>query len=192
MGEGRPPLLQRHRPALHLPAVGDPAGPRLELLAPRARFVLRADPARLPTAGSIAAFALGMAINRRTEVGERVALRLGPDEWLLLAPAAGARTIAEEIAGALAGLDHALVDVGHAAIGFAIRGQGGDQILNRGCPLDLSLAAFATGHATRTLFGQCEIVLSRTEAGATFELECGRSYASYVALLLGAFAPLAP
>jgi sarcosine oxidase subunit gamma len=185
-------LLARKRPTLSLPGTIAGREAWLELLPARARFILRADPARLPAAGSIAAFALGTAINRRSEVGARIALRLGPDEWLLLGPESAARAIAEGISDGLRGLDHALVDVGHGAVGFAIRGQHGAAILNRGCPLDLSLGAFAAGNATRTLFGKCEVILSRTDAGATFELECARSYASYVTQLLGAFASDAP
>ena len=53
-------------------------------------------------------------------------------------------------------------------------------MINAGCPLDLSPAAFPAGAATRTLLGKAEIILSRSDDAPAFEIECGRSFAAYV------------
>jgi sarcosine oxidase subunit gamma len=53
-------------------------------------------------------------------------------------------------------------------------------VLNTGCPLDLSQAAFPAGTATRTLVGKCEVILARTDERPAFEVECGRSFAHYL------------
>ena len=57
-------------------------------------------------------------------------------------------------------------------------------VINSGCPLDLSAAAFPTGAVTRTLLGKCEVILARTSDEPAFEIECGRAYAAYVAAFL--------
>ena len=144
----------------------------IRLLPPRARFSLRLDPALLATAGQVAGLTLDMAINRRTASGGRAAMRLGPDEWLLCGPEEEAARIAGMSRQPLAGLHHSLVDVSHRHVAFAVSGRRAADALNSGCPLDLSPAAFPTGHATRTLLGKAEVILARTDDGPTFEIEC--------------------
>jgi sarcosine oxidase, subunit gamma len=114
--------------------------------------------------------------------GERAALWLGPDEWLL---------IAEESAGALMGdletalgdVFHSLVDVSHRQVGIAVEGPGAARLLAAGCPLDLELRAFPVGMSTRTLLVKAEIGLWRREADV-FRIEVLRSFAPYVARIL--------
>ncbi|MGH8620200.1 MAG: sarcosine oxidase subunit gamma [Burkholderiales bacterium] len=151
---------------------------------------------RVPPVGGIAAgFALGMAINRCTVAGERLAARLGPDEWLLCAPPAQAAEIESAVAPALAGTAHALVDVSHRYAALAIEGAQAGGMLAAGCPLDLHPAVFPVGAATRTLLGKAEIVLWRPDP-AGWRVECARSFAPYVWAFLGEaareFAPAAP
>ena len=71
----------------------------IRLLAPRSRFSLRLDPSLLSTPQQAAGFTLDMPINRRVSSGERVAMRLGPDEWLLSGPDAETARIALEVGG---------------------------------------------------------------------------------------------
>ena len=51
-------------------------------------------------------------------------------------------------------------------------------LLNAGCPQDLSLAAFPVGACSRTILGKVEIVLLRT-AETTFRVEVWRSFSDY-------------
>jgi len=152
----------------------------IRLLAPRARFSLRLDPALLSTAGQAAGFTLDMPINRRMSSGERVAMRLGPDEWLLCGPEEETAQITRDVGVALAGLHHSLVDVSHRHVAFSVAGAKAADVLNSGCPLDLSSPLCAAGFATRTLLGKAEIILAKTDDLPTFEVECGRSFATYV------------
>jgi sarcosine oxidase subunit gamma len=152
----------------------------IRLLAPRARFSLRLDPSRLSRAKGSAGFALDLPINRCQAVGGRTAMRLGPDEWLLCGPQSKAAQIAADVEAALAGLHHALVDVGHARIALSVSGPRAADAINSGCALDLLPAAFPAGTATRTLLGKAEITLARWDAAPAFEIECGRSFADYV------------
>ncbi len=157
-----------------------PAATLVRLAAPRARFVLRVDASVLPAGGPVGGFGLQMGINHRVAAGQRVAMRLGPDEWQLSGPEPEGGVIAAAVEAALAGQRYALVDVGHSRVALSASGERATDVLNSGCPLDLAPAAFPTGRATRTLLGKCEVILARTDDEPTFEIECGRSFAAYV------------
>jgi sarcosine oxidase subunit gamma len=152
----------------------------IRLLAPRARFSLRLDPGLLPTTARVAGFTLDMAVNQRAGTGEKAAMRLGPDEWLLSGTEREAAQIAVDVGAALAGLHHGLVDVGHHYVALSVSGPRAADAINSGCPLDLSPAAFPAGSATRTLLGKAEVVLAKTDDVPAFEVACGRSFAAYV------------
>lgn len=149
------------------------------LAPPMGRLVLRGDAAVAAAAGA----AFGMAIPARplaaAQAGPRAALWLGPDEWLLLAPAAELAGIVRSLETALAQLPHSLVDVSHRQVGLLLAGRLAARVLSSGCPLDLSPRAFPVGMAARTLFHKAEIVLWRQAEG--FHLEVWRSFAPYVA-----------
>ena len=113
----------------------------------------------------------------------RAALWLGPDEWLLIAPVAQGASVAEQLATALAGLPHSLVDVGHRQSGCELRGPAAATLLSAGCPLDLDERAFPVGMCTRTVLAKAEVVLWRT-ATETFRIEVARSFVAYVSEFL--------
>jgi sarcosine oxidase, subunit gamma len=114
--------------------------------------------------------------------GERAALWLGPDEWLLIAEE-GAAGLMDDLEKALAGVFHALVDISHRQVGIALEGPGAARLLAAGCPLDLDPGAFPVGMSTRTLLVKAEIGLWR-RAEASFRIEVARSFAPYVARIL--------
>ena len=114
--------------------------------------------------------------------GPRVALWLGPDEWLLIAEDEPA-DLGAKLEAALAGVFHALVDVSHRQAAIDISGPGAARLLSAGAPLDLDLSAFPVGMATRTLLLKAEITLWRREP-ERFRLETARSFAPYVAAVL--------
>lgn len=167
------PALRR-RPALAGRAVGQPwvsatpASPaqRLSLRAPRDSIAalskaLGLDLPETPTASAVA--------------GERAALWLGPDEWLVIDE--GREGLAATLAGVTA--FHAAVDVSHRNLGILVAGRGAEATLAAGCPRDLSLAAFPVGACGRTVLGKAEIVVWRTGDEA-FRVECWRSFSDYV------------
>lgn len=155
------------------------AGVAIEPLAPRTRLSLRMRPAEAARIGSVAGLTLDVGINRTSEAEGRRAVRLGPDEWLILGDADETEELAAKVAAALAGVFHALVDVGHRNCGLLVRGADAEAALNAGCPLDVAPAAFLVGTATRTVLGKAEILLARVGEDA-FEVECWRSFADYV------------
>lgn len=152
----------------------------LQALEPAARFSLRLDEASAKDIGVAAGFALDAPINRFKTHENRHAMRLGPNEWLLIAPEADAESVHGQIEAALAGHFYSLVDIGHRNVGIAVSGPRAADVLNAGCPLDLDAKAFPTGSATRTLLGKAEIVLMRTDDAPTYRVECWRSFSTYV------------
>jgi sarcosine oxidase subunit gamma len=155
----------------------DGPGVALRPLPERARFVLRCVPEVLAEVAAAFGVRPPEAPLASAVAGDRAALWLGPDEWLLLAEAKAAPP-------SLAG-PASLVDVSHRPRGFALAGPQAALLLNEGCPLDLDLAAFPAGACTRTLFGKVEILLWRTGA-ETFEVEVARSFAAPWHALVGA------
>jgi sarcosine oxidase subunit gamma len=169
-----------------------PSGPRFALMEapPAARFILRGGEAVRVACGMVFGAELPSRPGSAGE-GERAALWLGPDEWLLIAESADAGTIAEVLESVLEGTAHSLVDVSHRQIGLVASGPTAARVVNAGCPLDLGLKAFPVWFATRTLFDKAEIVLWR-RAEATFHIEVWRSFAPYLAASLAEAARGAP
>jgi sarcosine oxidase subunit gamma len=123
---------------------------------------------------------------------DRVALWLGPDEWLLIAAADETASLLQSLKNALTGRPASLVDVSHRNIGLIVKGPRAADLLNAGCPLDLDPETFPVGMCARTLFGKAEVVLWRSTQDS-FRLEAWRSFAPYVAgLLYGAAQVLPP
>ena len=141
-----------------------------------ARWSLRLPGARADRLGELAGFVIALDINRAASQVDRLAARLGPDEWLLCAPPE--EGLQDKLEAALAGERHSLVDVGHRYSGFSLEGPQAATLLAAGCPLDLY--ALGEASATRTLLAKAEIILWRLGAAASWRLECARSVAPYV------------
>lgn len=149
-------------------------------MPPATRFVLRGPEAARAAAGQ--AFGVGLPVQacRGASAGERAALWLGPDEWLLLAPQEDA---CGEVAAALGGLPHSLVDVSHRQCAVCVIGPEAETLLAAGCPLDLAEHAFPVGMCTRTMCAKAEIILWRP-AREVFRVEVWRSFAAYLTQFL--------
>lgn len=143
---------------------------------PRRRFVLRSNSDQAASVGAVFGVMPGHQACRAVVTGDRAALWLGPDEWLLIAPDNAAISVADLQAAAGAG---AVVDVSHRNAALTLSGARVAEVLNSANPLDLSLEAFPVGMCTRTIFAKAEVVLWRTGVGE-FHLELWRSFAGYV------------
>jgi sarcosine oxidase subunit gamma len=165
-----------------LPSVADVA--RVREAATIGRLVLRAGPASLAALEQAVGPALTGAINTATVAEGCTALRLGPDEWLLLADADSDPWLAARIAEAGKDAVLSLVDVSHRHAGIVLAGPAAEAVLAVGCPLPLDIVSFPVGRATRTVLAKAEIVLWRYAADG-FQLEVARSFAPYVVSLLG-------
>jgi sarcosine oxidase subunit gamma len=155
-------------------------GVAIRRLGTEARITLRLPPEAVASAATALGLALDVPINRRAVSGVRSAARVGPDEWLICGPDGEREAMLRTLETALADRHHACVDVSHRNVAFELAGEHAEAVLNSGCPLDLSAAAFPSGSATRTVLGQVEIVLARLDDASHFRVECWRSFAGYV------------
>lgn len=173
------------RPVLAEPAPSGTAATAVISAATVAtRILLRLAPSIAAAAGVVAGFDLTGRLNTVIGAPERFAARLGPDEWLLVAPDGEAAALVATVAAELAGAFHSAVDVSHRNAALTLAGAAVAEVLNAGCPLDLSDAAFPPGSASRTVLGKAEIVLIRPGDGSVWRVECGRSFAPYVRAFL--------
>lgn len=122
--------------------------------------------------------ALGLPLPDRPKtshaIGSRVALWLGPDEWLIIDDTF-------DPSADLVSLDqtYSAVDLSHRNVAIEVTGAGAADLIAHGCPQDLSISAFPVGACSRTVFGKVEIVLYRL-AQDVFRIEVWRSFADYV------------
>jgi sarcosine oxidase subunit gamma len=155
----------------------------LEPLPPATRFILRGGAAARACAEQAFGLDIPASACRASARGERAALWLGPDEWLLIASEAQGATVTRLLTGALAQMPHALVDVSHRQTAFTVCGAHAATLLSAGCPLDLDDSAFPVGMCTRTVLAKAEVVLWRS-AASVFRVEVWRSLAAYTSQFL--------
>ena len=142
--------------------------------APAHRISLRVGEEGIPALSK--ALGLELPMEPKTSVtakSGRMALWLGPDEWL------GIDEKGDPMAD-VAGTDafFSVVDVSHRNTAIKVSGRGARATLEAGCPQDLSDSAFPIGACSRTVLGKIEVVLMRTDANA-YRIECWRSFAEY-------------
>lgn len=146
-----------------------------------ARFSLRLRIADLAAASEAFGLVLPERIGATTRTDARRALCLGPDEWMLDAPAEGEADIVRAFAVALAEVPHSLVVIGDREIAVSLEGPQAVTLLSVGCPIDV--AALPVGSGRRTVFDGVQVVLRR-EAPERFTLEIWRSFMPHVWALL--------
>jgi sarcosine oxidase, subunit gamma len=125
-----------------------------------AQVDLRADPAlaaRVP-------FPLPPEPDAWTAGGGREALRLGPDQWLVVGAPGSAPAIVAELGGALAGEHHSVVDTSANRTVVELAGDGRLDLLAQGCALDLHPRAWRPGRCAQTLLARVPVLLQEREA----------------------------
>ena len=144
---------------------------KVTAVEPKQRWILRVGAAGVAEAGTAFGVDLPLEPTKTNEAGDKAALWLGPDEYLLVAPVGAAAPV---IAA-----PHSLVDVSHRQTALELSGTRVADLLNTGIMLDLRLSAFPVGMCARTLLGKADVVLWR-KGPQQFHLEVWRSFAPYV------------
>lgn len=157
------------------------------MLPERVRYSLRLKKGDVAAAEKISGLKLARKIGGSHIKAEHSIMCLGPDEWLIVAKPKAAAPLKKALAKIEASFICSVVDISHRNVRFSISGAQCENAVNLGCPLDLSLGSFPVGKATRTVFENAPIILIRT-GQAQFELECWRSYGSYVTGFMERFA----
>ena len=146
---------------------------------PATRYSFRGSAAAAENAGRAFGAALPLRPLQSASSAGRHALWLGPDEWLLLAPAGDEAIIERAIRSACAVMPFSLVDVSHRQIGLLVSGPRAADTLMAECPLDLDPVVFPAGTCVRTIFAKAELIVWRTAPDA-FRIEIARSFWPYV------------
>jgi sarcosine oxidase subunit gamma len=127
--------------------------------------------------------ALGVALptepNTVSTAGQRSALWLGPDEWLIVdeGPAASEA----DVRAAFAPEWGSVVDVSANRVVFDLIGPTARELLAHGCPLDLHPRVFGPGQCAQTLLARAAVILWQTDAAPTYRILVRASFADHIA-----------
>ena len=177
----RRPLADR---AGAMKAAGAPGEVGLRELAPCAQIDLRGDAA---DAGFVAAVrsAAGVALpaepNRVETAGERAALWLSPDEWLLLVPFAERTATLEKLRRELGDRHASVTDVSANRTILELAGPKAREVLAKGCGLDLHPRSFGPGDCAQTLLARSQALIWQSDETPTYRLLVRPSFAAHVA-----------
>lgn len=146
---------------------------------PATRFSFRGSADAAAACSKAFGVNLPTALLKAETNGTRTAISLGPDEWQLIAEDGAAETLAKEIANTIGSTFHSLVDISHRNTAFDVSGSAAETLLASGVLLDLNIASFPVGMATRTIYSKAEIILWRKDA-STFNVSVWRSFVPFV------------
>jgi sarcosine oxidase, subunit gamma len=149
----------------------------------RAMLNLRGDPADagfLSAVRTAAGVELPVEPNTTRRAGSLTALWLGPDEWLITAPAGEERVLVPAIRAALGDRHAAVVDLTESRTVIAVSGAPARDLLAKGCTLDLHPRAFKVGACAQSGLARAGALLHLVDETPTFEITILRSFADYM------------
>jgi sarcosine oxidase subunit gamma len=117
--------------------------------------------------------------NMVLRAGERAALWLGPDEWLVVGPPGTGPAIVAEMESALIGAHRSVVDVSANRAWLGLAGPGAKELLSTGCPIDLHPRTWGPRMCAQTLLGRSQVVLEQLDETTT-RIGVRPSFADYV------------
>jgi sarcosine oxidase, subunit gamma len=126
-------------------------------------------------------FVLPIAPNTVASRGDRRALSLGPDEWLIVGPEDQQKAIAQSLRDGLGGAAGSIVDVSANRTILEIGGPNARDLLAHGVPIDIDSRSFGQGRCAQTLLAKAQVIIERASDDPTFHIYARSSYASYVA-----------
>jgi sarcosine oxidase subunit gamma len=110
--------------------------------------------------------------------GDIKVLWLSVDQWLVLCAEDKAGEIVAALRQALAGIHSLAVDVSHMRAVIRLEGEGGREVLMKGCSLDLLDGNYGAGAVRRMRFAEIAALLHVVEDNV-FDVYVFRSYAQY-------------
>lgn len=154
---------------------------RVSVAPAPARLSLRAREASVPALGAALGLELPGRIGQRSASGEIRAVRLGPDEWTIHAPAGALPALVAAAAAIYGDHPHSLVDISGREVTLVIEGPKAAELLTLGCPRDID--TIPVGGARRTVFDGATVVLWR-EGDTQFRMDVWNSFATHLGHLL--------
>lgn len=141
-------------------------------------FLAQVDLRLAPELATRAPYPLPLTPNTAWEGGPRAALWLGPDEWLILGPPGSQSTIAHELEAALDGTHRSIVDVSDNRVALELSGPGVQELLAKGCSLDLDPRSWRVGSCAQTRLARAQVILH--ERAETTGILVPPSFADYL------------
>lgn len=123
--------------------------------------------------------ALPSAANSFTSSGERRAVWLGPDEYLLVCAEYEQTELHRTISTQMTGQHFALTVISDALSVYQVSGPGVRDMLAKGCALDLDKSVFRPGMCAQSSLDRAAVTFI-CETDDSLRLICRRSFADYV------------
>ena len=127
--------------------------------------------------------ALGQALPvepNTISTGQHHVCWLGPDEWLVVTPVAGAAELAARLQQALASMHAAVNDISGGQIALMLRGAKCRELLATGCTLDLHPREFKPGDCAQSGLARANILIVSLDDAPTFMIVVRRSFSDYL------------
>jgi sarcosine oxidase subunit gamma len=141
---------------------------------------VRMDPKSRRPDGSIIDLGTSLPLTPNTSErdGDREALWLGPDEWLVIAAPGQAQRLLAEMEYTLDGVPHSVVDVSANRLALELSGSRAKEVLSKGCALDLHPRSWRPGMCAQTMLARAQVILH--ERSATTGILVRPSFADYL------------
>ncbi len=164
---------------------GDGArGVRLREVPFLAQVNLRADPddaVLMARIGRALGFDLPTQPNTTVAGGDRSALWLGPNEWLVIGPAGTQGDLERLLRDALGEAFGSVVDLSANRTTLELRGPLAREVLMKGCAIDLHPRSFGTGRCAQTVLARAAVILEQASDEPTYRILVRGSFAIYLA-----------
>jgi sarcosine oxidase subunit gamma len=131
-------------------------------------------------ASSLGGLALPLVPNTVTSRGDRRALGLGPDEWLIVGPDGKQNGFQDALRAGLDGAFGSIADVSAHRTVLEILGSKARELLAHGVPIDLDARSFGADRCAQTLLAKAQVIVEARDQLA-FLVYVRTSFASYVA-----------
>lgn len=112
--------------------------------------------------------------------GDRAALWLSPDEWLIMVPFATRAQTIDDLKRALAGKHVSITDVSSNRTILELSGSKSREVLAKGCGLDLHPRAFKAGQCAQTVVARSQAVIWQVDETPTYRVLVRPSFAAYL------------
>lgn len=155
----------------------------VESLPAAGRFSLRCKAHNVSALSKALGLDLPSNISESAQTNGRTALKLGPDEWMVICDREDRDAIQQALAATYDSAPHSLTDISSREISIRVKGDQAEELLSTSCPRNLS--KLTEGRGVRTIFDSVQVILTR-EAADQFRIDVWRSFAPHVFGLLGA------
>lgn len=112
--------------------------------------------------------------------GDQRIFWLGPDEWLVVAPADDTAHLSSCLEESLASCHAAVNDISGGNVLLRIAGESTRDLFAKGCTLDFHPDVFDVGHCAQSGLGKAVALFGLIDDTPTFELVVRRSFSGYL------------